>query len=111
MRIAQLTKIIITLLVLTFVGQTIASVSAPCMDNMPDGQQQMQGNTQCMDMDAPESSEFCADCACSLGSCSTALMPTLQTVFEPASTSLLRGYTDSIENRLISSLYRPPISR
>jgi len=111
MRIARLTKIIVALLVLTFVGQTVASVSVSCMDNMSDGQRQMQDNTQCMDMDAPESSEYCADCACSLGSCSVALMPTLQSVFEPTSTFLLSGYTDSIESRLISSLYRPPISR
>ena len=116
MRIARLTKIIITLLVLTFVGQSVASVSLSCMDTMPGCQENMQGSADCMDMDAPEleteSSEYCADCACSLGSCSTALLSTLVPVFEATtSTALLIGYRGSPERRLIPSLYRPPISR
>jgi len=111
MRIARVTKIIVALLVLTFVGQAAASVSASCMDNMPECPQQMQDNSQCMDMDASESSEPCADCACSLGSCSTALISTLQSIDEPTSTSSLSHYAGLIENQLISSLYRPPIFR
>lgn len=111
MQIARLTKIIIMLLVLTFVGQSVASVSLSCMDTMPGCQENMQDSSDCMDMDAPES-EYCADCACSLGSCSTALLSTLVPVFEPTtSTALLIGYRGSPESRLISSLYRPPISR
>jgi len=111
MRITRVTKIIVTLLMLTFIGQSVAAVSVSCMDKMPHCQEQMNGSSECMDMSAPESGKACADCGCGPGSCNTALLPTFQPTFEPTSTSLASHYARSIGNQLTVSLYRPPISR
>lgn len=111
MQIARVTKIIVAVLVLTFVGQSIASTGVSCMDGMLDCQKMMKDSTKCMDMTASESSNACADCTCSPISCGAVLLSTFQVTFEPALTVLPRQYTRSIENRLLTSLYRPPITR
>ena len=111
MRIAKVTKIIVALLILTFVGQSVASVSVSCMDNMPECQEQIMDDTKCVDMNAPDSSGACADCVCSPASCSPALLSVFQPAFEPTSSFIVSHYAHSIENQLAVSLYRPPISR
>ena len=136
MRIVRVTKIIVALLIMTFVGQSVASANVSCLTQplqsqalqsqllqsqflQPKSQDPMMDfalmdHAQHMDMNcsnALDSSEQCVDEGCSLGGCITAMLPASQQTFAPTFTSLISHYVLLTENQITVSLYRPPISR
>jgi len=116
---------------MTFVGQSVASVSVSCL-NQPAQSQAFQSqllqaefqepmmdfavmdSAQQMDMNcnnALDSSDRCADKGCSLGGCTAALLPAFQQTFAPTFALLVSDYAPLAESQITVSLYRPPISR
>jgi hypothetical protein len=111
MRITKLTKIIVVSLILALSGQSLASLNASCMGDMPQQEHQMLGDTPCMDMDTPASPSTCIDCFCSSSGCNAAVVPTFQAAFELTPSLLTSSYAGLVENQLVPLLYRPPIAR
>lgn len=123
MRIAKITKIIVTLLVLSFVGQTVAAVRMTCSDqNSKNSDAAMMEHAQHMNMMVELAADsvgdtdnnfalHCNDCACGPGGCSTALLPVYQPNFEPSLALLVNFPADFAESQQANSLYRPPIFR
>ncbi len=121
MLFARYKNLIIALLMMTFVGQSVASVSLSCQN--PATQSQLHEQT----MDAAgmdhsqhagmnssagsDSSECCPECDCSLGSCFTAVLPASQHAFAFNPATLTSRFVSPAENQLTASLFRPPISR
>jgi len=120
MRLTKYRKIILTLLMTTFIGQAVASVAMSCetMSAQSELQEQMMSFTHMdhsknmsmasADFNSPECS---TDCDCSLGGCITAVVPISQQVFVEPLSLLTSNYVNLAGKQLANSLYRPPISR
>tara|TARA_B110000495_G_C22647252_1_gene383910 strand:- start:194 stop:565 length:372 start_codon:yes stop_codon:yes gene_type:complete len=123
MRIAKITKIIVALLVLSFVGQSVAAVRMSCSgQNSQNTDAAMMNHSQHMNMmtelatdsvaDTDNNSALhCNDCACGPGGCSTALLPVYQPNFESSLSLLVNFPADFAESQQANSPYRPPIFR
>ncbi len=113
--------IIVALLLLTFVGQAVASASMSCQNpaaQSPPQQQMMDAagmdhsqHTGMSTTDSPDWSECCPDCDCSLGGCVTFALPVSEHTFASDLTTLSGRYISLAENQPGASLFRPPISR
>lgn len=123
MRIARYRNLIVTLLMVIFIGQTVASTNVSC-ESLPSphqsheemmapakiGQSQHAG-LHSASADGVSASECYLDCDCSLGGCGTAVLPGTQPAFTSDLASLTSHYNELAENQLAVSLFRPPISR
>ncbi len=125
MRIAKYRHIIVLLLMMTFIGQAVASTVVSCQSQSAP----LQSHEQVMvsgEMDhsqhmmslttssTEEATEFscCADCDCSLGGCSTlAALLSGQQLFLSDVSSLARHYSELLDGQVTVSLFRPPISQ
>ncbi len=105
---------------MTFIGQAVASVTMSCqsMGSQPERQEQLMdaahmNHSQTMSMmSADTSSPECnTDCDCSLGGCTTAVVPVAQQVFIANLLLLTNEHASLVEKQLANSLYRPPIFR
>ncbi|MFA7554500.1 MAG: hypothetical protein WCY88_09650 [Spongiibacteraceae bacterium] len=67
--------------------------------------------TSKIDTESSIAMSSCPDCDCKMGSCATAVLPTATTAFPALFSTVPNYYAGSAEPSLISSLYRPPISR
>ena len=134
---ASYRKHIVTLLLLTFVSQAIASVNIGCQDQsmamesdkqtinhaamdhemMDHSQHEMMDHSQ--HTTSPSSSAFiqatddcCSDCECSLGSCtSSALAFNSEYSFLSSIYTLSASYGKSLANQVRITPFRPPIFR
>jgi len=61
--------------------------------------------------DDQSGSECCPDCDCIAGSCSVFAVPVYQNSTVIALSTPVEGYSDKTLNQLLSSLFRPPITR
>ena len=120
MRLTRYRKIILAVLMMTFIGQAFASVTMSCqtMSSQPELQEQMMSSahmnhSQNMSMASADSSslECNTDCDCSLSGCAAAVMPVSQQVFVANLSLLTNDHVTLAEKQLASSVYRPPISR
>jgi len=119
MQIARYRNIIVAILMMTFIGQAVASTNASCQSQPSQPQEQMMDSaimdhSQHIGLNASSTAaaiECCLDCDCSLGGCTTAVLPASQPVFASNLTSLTSSYNELTENPLAFSLFRPPISR
>lgn len=121
MRLAKYRNIIVALLMMTFVGQAVASASMSCQNQAAQSQSQEQmmdsvpmdhsQHTGMNSADGLDLSECCPDCDCSLGGCVTPALPVSQHTFASNLTTLASRYISPPENQLTVLLYRPPISR
>jgi len=120
MRLPSYKKIILAVLMMTFIGQAVASVTMSCqsMISQSEFEEQMMGSShmnhlQTMSMTSADSSspECNTDCDCSLGGCTTAVVPVSQQVFVANLSLLTNDHVSLAEKQLANSLYRPPISR
>lgn len=117
MQIKRITKIIVALLVLTFVGQTVASVHMTCSDPASSPQSSntsVMDHSQHMNMAADsdlDSSEHCSVCVCGPGGCSTALLPAYQSPFVASIRLAVNLPAYFAESQPASSLYHPPLFR
>lgn len=114
-----------TLLMMTFVGQVVASTTVSCQSQpvSPQLHEQMidsgiMDHSQLMrslttsSADHTTGSVCCPDCDCSLGGCSTVVaLPLGQHLFTPDIASLTSQYNQLVDGQLMASLFRPPISR
>lgn len=119
MRLTKYRKIILTLLMMSFVGHAVASVTMPCQNMSSQSElQELMMNSAYMDYSQnmsmasadPNSPECNADCDCSLGGCITAVVPVSQQVFVANLTLLTNDHVTLAAKQLANSLYRPPIS-
>ena len=121
MRLARYRNIIVALLMMTFIGQTVASAGMSCQNQAAQSQSQEQimdsagmDHSQHTGMNSSSGldlSECCPDCDCSLGGCVTPALPASQHTLASNLTTLASGYISPPENQLTVPLYRPPISR
>ena len=121
MLLARSRHIIVALLLLTFVGQAVASASMSCQNPAAQSQSQEQmmdsagmdhsQHTGMSSTDSVDWSECCRDCDCSLGGCMTAVLPASQYSFAASLASQASLYISLAENQPGVSLFRPPISR
>lgn len=121
----QVKKLIISFMLLTFLGQAVAAVSVPCqmmllpsnggvgmetmMNHGVHDQHAMSMND--MDMSHDMNVECCNDDSCSMNSCMNVFLePTITGLLQPVLTSMLfkRSAFSSVAP-LATSLYRPPI--
>lgn len=122
MRIAKYRNIIVALLMMTFVGQVVASTSVSCQNEPVSPQSQekmmdsgMMDHSQHMTLsDSPADDiafECCPDCDCSVGGCAALVLPASQPAFTSHLSSFTTSYNELAENQLTVSLFRPPIAR
>lgn len=117
MQLKRITKFIVALLVLTFVGQAVASVRMTCSDPTSSAQYSdmaMMDHSQHMNMAADsdlDSSEHCSVCVCGPGGCSTALLPVYQSPFVASIKLSVNLPAYFAESQPASSLYHPPLFR
>lgn len=109
-------------LLLTFVGQAVASVSMSCeMPHMSQTHSQetdtddMRHNMSAgmMDMDCcDDDATSTQECACPMSACSTHSMLSMSNLFTVTllSTEKVQLYTPQNQHYIASSLYRPPMS-
>ena len=125
MQIKRITKILVALLVLTFIGQAVASVRMSCSD--PASSTQYSGapvmdHSRHMDMaadnlidaiehSADHSTRHCASCVCGPGGCSTALLAVYHSPFVASIKLSVNLPVYFAESQPASSLYHPPIFR
>jgi hypothetical protein len=123
MQIAKYRNIIVALLMMTFIGQVVASTTVPCQSQpaplqsheqmvdsgVMDHSQHM--SLKASSVDAITALECCPDCDCSLGGCASAAVPTSQSAFASNLASSMSHYIELTESQLAVSLFRPPISR
>ena len=117
-------KIFIVLLMFLFGGQAIASVSISCQNQanssqssdqtlisgMVDHSQHLLGLNS--STDGAVSLDDCPDCDCNLHRCfSSTALPSTQGLSSFSVVSLTSRYDELVDTQLISSLFRPPISR
>lgn len=135
MKMTNYRKHIVTLLLLTFVSQAIASVNIGCQDQSMESDKQIM-NHAAMDFEtmdhsqhemmdhsqhttSPSSSAFiqatddcCSDCECSLGSCTSSVLAfNSEYSFLSSIYTLSASYGKSLANQVRITPYRPPISR
>ena len=123
MRKAKYRHLIVALLMMTFIGQVVASTSVSCQNlSAP-----LQAHEQMMDsgvmdhsqhmglgtvsLDGMAAADCCPDCDCSLGGCSSVALPACQSTFSSSLKSLTGHYDESADFQLAVSLFRPPIFR
>jgi hypothetical protein len=121
MLLARYRNIIVALLMMTFIGQAVASASMSCPNQAAQSQSQEQmmdsagmdhsQHTGMNSADGLDSSECCPDCDCSIGGCMTPALAVSQHTFASNLTTLASSNTRPPENQLTVPLYRPPISR
>lgn len=119
MQIAKYRNIIVALLMMTFIGQVVASTTVSCQSQPAPLQSHEQmvdsgvmDHSQHMSLKASSADvECCPDCDCSLGGCATVVLPTSQPVFDSNLASSMSHYIELTESQLAVSLFRPPISR
>jgi len=116
-------KYIVTLLLLTFVGQATSFVDVDCESQsspMQSHEQAMDSgvmvHSQHMASDSPfddgiASGDCCPDCECGMSGCSSAVLPVSQSAFSSSLTQLSSVYSESIDNQVRITPFRPPISR
>jgi len=111
--------VILAVLMMTFIGQAFASVSMSCQDmssslelmEMMSSSHMDHSQTMSMASDNTSSSECNTDCECSLGGCTTAIVPVAEQQFVVNLSLLTSNYVTPAEKQVANSLYRPPISR
>ena len=106
---------------MTFIGQAVASTNVSCQSQPSQSQEQMMGSAimdhsqhiglNASSTDGAAAIECCLDCDCSLGGCTSAVLPASQPVFDSNLASLTSSYNERTEKPLAFSLFRPPISR
>ena len=121
MRVARYRNIIVALLMVVFVGQTVASSAISCLNEASQSQHHEQvinssaiGHSHHASINSAndlDSFECCTDCDCCLGGCSTAMLPAVQQTFLSNGILLIDHYLSPAKNQLAVALYRPPISR
>ena len=122
MRTAKYKHIIVTLLMMTFIGQVVASTTVSCQSQPAPLQSHeqivdsgMMDHSQHMTLSDSSADEIalecCPDCDCSLGGCTSAVLPTAQPAFSSNITALISNYNELAERQLTVSLFRPPITR
>jgi hypothetical protein len=123
MQTARYKKIIVALLMMVFIGQVVASANVSCQSQSSSSQLHNQmADSDMMDhsqhigagnsmAQSAAGSECCADCDCSLGGCASAVLLASQSVFAVNPTLPINTYNGLVENPLVISLFRPPISR
>jgi len=123
MRTAKYRHLIVALLMMTFIGQVVASTSVSCqslsaplqtheqmMDSgVMDHSQHMGSNT--VSFDGMAAADCCPDCDCSVGGCSSVALPAYQSTFSSSLKSQFGHYDESADLQLAVSIFRPPISR
>ena len=123
MRTAKYRHLIVVLLMMTFIGQVVASTSVSCqspsaplqtheqmMDSGVMGHSQHMGSNT-VSLDGIAATDCCPDCDCSLGGCSSVALPAYQSTFSSSLKSLTGHYDESADFQLAVSLFRPPIAR
>lgn len=123
MRTAKYRHLIVALLMMTFIGQVVASTSVSCQNlsaplqaheltvdsGVMDHSQHMGSGT--VSLDGMAAADCCPDCDCSLGGCSSVALPAYQSTFSSSLKSLTGHYDESADFQLAVSLFRPPIFR
>lgn len=149
MQITRFKKLIAVLLMMSFIGQVLASVSIPCAGESSEmqGHQQMMNaammsHTQQATIETSHTShadnmstddnnfstsnknsavdktamdktamDCCPDCDCVYGGSFAALMPSFESAVASHYSTPIERYTGSVKQQLITSLFRPPITR
>ena len=123
MRRVRCQKVLLVLLMLVFGGQAMASANISCQNqtSSPQSTEQsmdpdMMDHSQHLGLnssaDGATSHDCCPDCDCNVGGCSaSAAFPTAQDLFSSGLDLLTGRYNESLDDQLIVSLFRPPISR
>lgn len=123
MQTANYRRIILVLLMFTFIGQVVASTSESCRSlSAPSSEHQLTMEYSEMDHSRHMGSNTMAcggatdtdcppDCSCSMGGCSSLAIPIHQSTFSAGLKSQFGRYDESVDLHLTASLFRPPISR
>jgi hypothetical protein len=146
MRNVRYKQIIVTLWLISFIGQALASASLCCasLDAEQGAWSPLQFEQQTFDADglsttaidhaqhqmprsfldsepflnskpfsdtASTTAECNTECECAAGSCSPAVLSASQSAFNAHFVVLSNSYTNLPQDQLITSLFRPPISR
>lgn len=115
-------KMIVALLLMLFIGQVVASTSAPCesafMNEGSHGQKQTlvskaQGHSQHLEtkQSMEPSPSCCPECDCATGGCFVALFSTYNAIALGQYALLASFPEDSSTSQLTTPLFRPPIAR
>jgi len=115
-------SLLTVMLLLTLVGQAVASVTMSCemphmsqsqsqatdIDDMHHGMSAGMMSMDCCDDDATNNQE----CACPMSACSTPSMLSMSSLFTAVllSAEKVQLYTPQNQHYIASSLYRPPMS-
>lgn len=121
MRSASYKRVFVAILMMTFIGQSIASTRMACQYQVPQSafQEQMMSSVG-MDhsqhaviksADSENSATCCTDCDCALGGCGTAALPVSLQAFDVQQSSFNIRYATTTDVQLATSLFRPPIAR
>lgn len=124
MPMTNLKRLMLSLLLLTFIGQGVASTLNHCLSAQQTSGPDMHGQMSDMtDSDhaqhMPDLSDMNMDmqncemqsCECELGGCSFATLPTSDTPVALISHSMDNHFQNSYTGQPLNSLFRPPITR